>query len=51
MTSFSGRSRSVGPDVNFIPLSLVQQVEVLPVSSSALYLIVTHNPGGWTPWG
>jgi outer membrane receptor protein involved in Fe transport len=37
MTSFSGGSRSVGPDVNFIPLSLVQQVEVLPVSSSALY--------------
>lgn len=25
------------PDVNFIPLSLVQQVEVLPVSASALY--------------
>ncbi len=25
------------PDVNFIPLSLIQQVEVLPVSSSALY--------------
>lgn len=25
------------PDVNLIPLSLVQQVEVLPVSSSALY--------------
>ena len=27
----------VPPDVNFIPLSLVQQVEVLPVSASALY--------------
>ncbi|MEN9663586.1 MAG: Vitamin transporter BtuB precursor [Verrucomicrobiota bacterium] len=25
------------PDVNFIPLSLVQQIEVLPVSSSSLY--------------
>lgn len=25
------------PDVNFIPLSLVQQIEVLPVSASALY--------------
>ncbi len=25
------------PDVNFIPLSLIQQVEVLPVSASALY--------------
>jgi outer membrane receptor protein involved in Fe transport len=25
------------PDVNFIPLSLVQQVEVLPVSASAIY--------------
>lgn len=27
----------VPPDVNFIPLSLVQQIEVLPVSASALY--------------
>lgn len=25
------------PDVNFIPLSLVQQVEVLPISASSLY--------------
>ena len=25
------------PDLNFIPLSLVQQIEVLPVSASALY--------------
>ena len=25
------------PDVNFIPLSLVQQIEILPVSASALY--------------
>jgi iron complex outermembrane recepter protein len=31
------------PDVNMIPLSLVQQVEVLPVSASALY---TGNPVG-----
>ncbi len=31
------------PDVNFIPLSLVEQVEVLPVSASALY---TGNPVG-----
>lgn len=31
------------PDVNFIPLNLVQQVEVLPVSASALY---TGNPVG-----
>lgn len=31
-------SPSLGaPDLNFIPLSLVQQVEVLPVSASALY--------------
>lgn len=31
------------PDVNFIPLSLVQQVEVLPISASALY---NGNPVG-----
>lgn len=31
------------PDVNFIPLSLVEQIEVLPVSASALY---TGNPVG-----
>ncbi len=31
------------PDVDFIPLSLVQQVEVLPSSASALY---TGNPVG-----
>ena len=30
-------SRTVSQDVNFIPLSLVQQVEVLPVSASAIY--------------
>jgi iron complex outermembrane recepter protein len=29
--------QALPPDVNFIPLSLVQQVEVLPVSASALY--------------
>jgi outer membrane receptor protein involved in Fe transport len=31
------------PDVNFIPLSLVQQVEVLPLSASSLY---NGNPVG-----
>ncbi len=31
------------PDVNFIPLSLVQQVEVLPMSASSLY---NGNPVG-----
>ena len=31
------------PDVNLIPLSMVQQVEVLPVSASSLY---TGNPVG-----
>ena len=31
------------PDVNFIPLSMVQQIEVLPVSASSLY---TGNPVG-----
>lgn len=31
------------PDINFIPLSLVQRVEVLPVSASALY---SGNPVG-----
>jgi len=31
------------PDVNFIPLSLIQQVEVLPASASALY---SGNPVG-----
>ena len=30
-------TRTLGPDVNYIPLSLIQQVEVLPVSASALY--------------
>ena len=30
-------SHSQTPDVNFIPLSLVQQVEVLPISAASLY--------------
>jgi outer membrane receptor protein involved in Fe transport len=30
-------TRTQQPDVNFIPLSLVQRVEVLPISASALY--------------
>jgi len=37
LTSIGDDKRLVGPDVNFIPLSLIQQVEVLPVSASALY--------------
>ncbi len=32
-----GSSALAAPDLNFIPLSLVQQIEVLPVSASALY--------------
>ncbi len=32
-----GRGGYQPPDVNFIPLSLVQQVQVLPASASALY--------------
>ena len=39
----TGNSKTPPPDVNFIPLSLVQQVEVLPASASALY---TGNPVG-----
>jgi outer membrane receptor protein involved in Fe transport len=35
MTSMG--TSALPPDVNFIPLSLVQQVEVLPVSASSLY--------------
>jgi len=35
--------RTLPPDVNFIPLSLVQQIEVLPASAAALY---TGNPVG-----
>lgn len=41
LTSSSGRRNS--PDVNLIPLSLIQQIEVLPVSASALY---SGNPVG-----
>lgn len=33
----TGTGEYQSPDVNLIPLSLVQQVEVLPVSASALY--------------
>ncbi|HVU35536.1 MAG TPA: TonB-dependent receptor plug domain-containing protein [Opitutaceae bacterium] len=33
----SGQNSVRPPDVNFIPLSLVQQVEVLPVSAASLY--------------
>jgi len=39
----SGSQERSPPDVNFIPLSLVERVEVLPVSASALY---SGNPGG-----
>ena len=36
--TITGETGQLGPpDVNLIPLSLVQQVEVLPVSASALY--------------
>lgn len=37
LTGDAWDGRPPPPDVNFIPLSLVQQVEVLPVSASALY--------------
>jgi iron complex outermembrane recepter protein len=30
-------SQSQTPDVNFIPLSLIQQVEILPISAASLY--------------
>jgi len=44
LTSFpASNSKAQTPDVNFIPLSLVQRVEVLPVSASALY---SGNPVG-----
>src|SRR5438045_1294646 len=39
----SGRQETLPPDVNFIPISLVERVEVLPVSASALY---SGNPVG-----
>jgi outer membrane receptor protein involved in Fe transport len=35
--SLTSGSASQTPDVNFIPLSLVQQIEVLPLSAAALY--------------
>ena len=37
LTNVYNSTSSQPPDVNFIPLSLVQQIEVLPVSASALY--------------
>ena len=40
---FGSGAQTQLPDVNFIPLSMVQQVEVLPVSASSLY---TGNPVG-----
>ena len=47
-------SAALPPDVNFIPLSLVQQVEVLPISASAIYsgnaiggvINIVLRPGG-----
>lgn len=39
----SGSELRTPPDVNFIPLSLVDRVEVLPISASALY---SGNPVG-----
>ncbi len=36
-------TQTMPPDVNFVPLSLIQQVEVLPASASALY---SGNPVG-----
>ena len=39
----SGGASTLPPDVNFIPLSLVQQIEVLPSSAASLY---TGNPVG-----
>jgi len=40
---YIGANSAQPPDVNLIPLSLVQQVEVLPASASSLY---TGNPVG-----
>ncbi len=40
---FSSSAQAQLPDVNFIPLSMVQQVEVLPVSAASLY---SGNPVG-----
>ncbi len=39
----SGGVGTLPPDVNFIPLSLVQQIEVLPASAASLY---SGNPVG-----
>jgi iron complex outermembrane recepter protein len=39
----TGSVRRLPPDVGLVPLSLVQQIEVLPVSASALY---SGNPVG-----
>jgi outer membrane receptor protein involved in Fe transport len=39
----SNGASTLPPDVNFIPLSLVQQIEVLPASAASLY---TGNPVG-----
>ncbi len=39
----SGGDHTLPPDVNFIPLSLVQQIEVLPASAASLY---SGNPVG-----
>ncbi len=36
-TTAPGANSSQQPDVNFIPLSLVQRIEVLPISASAVY--------------
>jgi len=39
----SGGASTLPPDVNFVPLSLVQQIEVLPASAASLY---SGNPVG-----
>lgn len=39
----SAPNQTQPPDVNFVPLSLIQQIEVLPASASALY---SGNPIG-----
>jgi iron complex outermembrane receptor protein len=43
LVSVNGPTQAQQPDVNFIPLSLVQRVEVLPISASAIY---SGNPVG-----
>jgi iron complex outermembrane receptor protein len=37
LTSTTNPNSSQQPDVNYIPLSLVQRIEVLPISASAIY--------------